>query len=66
MEVTLLEYCFYLTFFPLLMAGPITRAANLIPKLKRTGFQQNAVDGTLPRHVGTGQEEYAERLYRTV
>ncbi|MFQ9810400.1 MAG: hypothetical protein ACLRYB_13325 [Segatella copri] len=41
MEVTLLEYCFYLTFFPLLMAGPITRAANLIPRLKRerTGFQ---------------------------
>ena len=35
MEVTLLEYCFYLTFFPLLMAGPITRAANLIPGLKR-------------------------------
>lgn len=35
MEVTLLEYCFYLTFFPLLMAGPITRAQNLIPRLKR-------------------------------
>lgn len=35
MEVTLLEYCFYLTFFPLLMAGPITRASNLIPRLKR-------------------------------
>jgi alginate O-acetyltransferase complex protein AlgI len=35
MGVTLLEYCFYLTFFPLLMAGPITRAGNLIPRLKR-------------------------------
>ena len=35
MEVTLLEYCFYLAFFPLLMAGPITRASNLIPRLKR-------------------------------
>ncbi len=35
MEVTLLEYCFYLTFFPLLMAGPITRAQHLIPRLKR-------------------------------
>lgn len=35
MDVTLLEYCFYLTFFPLLMAGPITRAQNLIPRLKR-------------------------------
>lgn len=35
LDVTLLEYCFYLTFFPLLMAGPITRASNLIPRLKR-------------------------------
>ena len=29
----LLEYSFYLTFFPLLMAGPITRAETLIPQL---------------------------------
>ena len=35
MDVTLLEYCFYLTFFPLLMAGPIIRASHLIPRLKR-------------------------------
>ncbi len=35
MDVTLLEYCFYLTFFPLLMAGPITRANNLLPRLRR-------------------------------
>lgn len=28
----LLEYTFYLTFFPLLMAGPITRAEALIPQ----------------------------------
>lgn len=28
----LLEYAFYLTFFPLLMAGPITRAEVLIPQ----------------------------------
>ena len=34
METSLLEYCFYLTFFPLLMAGPITRAEVLIPQLK--------------------------------
>lgn len=34
-EATLLEYSFYLTFFPLLMAGPITRAEVLIPQLKR-------------------------------
>ena len=34
MEVSLLEYTFYLTFFPLLMAGPITRAETLIPQIK--------------------------------
>ena len=34
MDVTLLEYCFYLTFFPLLLAGPITRASHLIPRLR--------------------------------
>lgn len=31
----LLEYAFYLTFFPLLLAGPITRAEVLIPQLQR-------------------------------
>ena len=35
MNATLLEYFFYLTFFPLLLAGPITRAENLIPRLRR-------------------------------
>ena len=33
-ETTLLEYLFYITFFPLLMAGPITRAGTLIPQLR--------------------------------
>lgn len=33
-EVSILEYVFYLTFFPLLLAGPITRAKNLLPALK--------------------------------
>ena len=32
--VDLLEYSFYLTFFPLLLAGPITRAETLIPQIK--------------------------------
>ena len=34
-DATLLEFMFYLTFFPLLLAGPITRAKNLIPRLRR-------------------------------
>lgn len=29
-----LDYCFYLTFFPLLIAGPITRAEVLIPQIQ--------------------------------
>ena len=32
---TLLEYLFYLSFFPLLLAGPITRAETLLPQLRR-------------------------------
>lgn len=34
-RVSFLEYLFYLSFFPLLLAGPITRAATLIPQLQR-------------------------------
>lgn len=34
LDVNLLEYAFYLTFFPLLMAGPITRAEVLLPQVK--------------------------------
>ncbi|MBR2103019.1 MAG: MBOAT family protein [Prevotella sp.] len=33
-EVSLLEYAFFLTFFPLLFAGPITRAGTLLTQLK--------------------------------
>ena len=33
-DTTLLEYTFFLTFFPLLMAGPITRPQTLIPQLR--------------------------------
>lgn len=29
------EYAFYLTFFPLLLAGPITRAETLLPQVRR-------------------------------
>lgn len=34
-RASLLEYSFYISFFPLLLAGPITRAETLIPQLKR-------------------------------
>lgn len=34
MDVTLMEYLFYITFFPLLLAGPITRAEHLLPQIR--------------------------------
>lgn len=35
MQVSFLEYLFYLSFFPLLLAGPITRAETLLPQIRR-------------------------------
>lgn len=32
---TFLEFCFFLSFFPLLLAGPITRAGTLLPQIRR-------------------------------
>lgn len=37
LHVTFLEYLFYLSFFPLLLAGPITRAQTLLTQLRRPG-----------------------------
>lgn len=34
LKVNLLEYLFYISFFPLLLAGPITRAETLIPQIR--------------------------------
>lgn len=36
-RVGFIDYFFYLSFFPLLLAGPITRAGTLLPQLKRLG-----------------------------
>lgn len=35
LDVTFLEYLFYLSFFPLLFAGPITRAETFFPQVRR-------------------------------
>lgn len=35
MKVSFLEYLFFLSFFPLLLAGPITRAETLLPQIRR-------------------------------
>ena len=40
LSVSLLEYGFYISFFPLILAGPITRAGYLIPQIRR--FSTNA------------------------
>ena len=42
-DVSLLEYFFYITFFPLLFAGPITRTDTLVPQLR----ERKPVDGRL-------------------
>ncbi len=34
-NVSLLEYLFYISFFPFLLAGPITRAGDFFPQLRR-------------------------------
>jgi len=34
-EKNFLNYVFYMTFFPMLIAGPITRAKDFLPKLKK-------------------------------
>ena len=35
LKVSFLEYLFYLSFFPLLLAGPITRAETFFPQIRR-------------------------------
>lgn len=35
LDVSFLEYIFYLSFFPLLFAGPITRAETFFPQVRR-------------------------------
>ena len=35
LDVSFLEYIFYLSFFPLLFAGPITRAETFFPQIRR-------------------------------
>ncbi|MBR4644546.1 MAG: MBOAT family protein [Bacteroidaceae bacterium] len=35
LDVSFLEYIFYLSFFPLLFAGPITRAETFFPQIQR-------------------------------
>ena len=35
LKVNFLEYLFYLSFFPLLLAGPITRASTFFPQIRR-------------------------------
>lgn len=43
-HTSLLEYTFFLTFFPLLIAGPITRPQTLIPQLKsKTPVNNNLI-----------------------
>ena len=46
-EKNLIDYSLFVSFFPLLVAGPIERATHLLPQIKvpRVFNYQNAVDG---------------------
>ncbi|MGI9652186.1 MBOAT family O-acyltransferase [Chryseobacterium sp. RLHN22] len=46
-EENFIDYAVFVSFFPLLVAGPIERATHLIPQIKkqRTFNYENAVDG---------------------
>ena len=46
-EKNLIDYSVFVSFFPLLVAGPIERATHLLPQIqkKRTFNYENAVDG---------------------
>ncbi|MGZ3873164.1 MAG: MBOAT family O-acyltransferase [Mucilaginibacter sp.] len=46
-EKNFIDYSLFVSFFPLLVAGPIERATHLLPQIKkkRTFNYQNAIDG---------------------
>src|SRR5690606_26250142 len=46
-EINVIDYSVFVSFFPLLVAGPIERATHLLPQIKRKrSFEySNAVDG---------------------
>lgn len=55
-RASLLEYFFYLTFFPLLLAGPITRAEVLLPQV-RTRAPEGGERGSEDCEVNHGVNE---------
>ena len=44
-----LDYLFYLSFFPQLVAGPIVRASNFIPQIRQKPVVTREMLGTAPR-----------------
>lgn len=46
-EKNVIDYALFVSFFPLLVAGPIERATHLLPQIKETRYfnYSNAVDG---------------------
>ena len=62
-RVSLLEFCFYLTFFPLLVAGPITRAEVFFSHFRSENKEENpekeedAAEATVPSDSSEGKED---------
>jgi alginate O-acetyltransferase complex protein AlgI len=50
----ILDYAFYLSFFPQLVAGPIVRAADFLPQLRKPTFVSNEMLGRGIFLIATG------------
>lgn len=64
----LIDYAFYLTFFPLFIAGPITRAEVLVPQIqvKRPVKDDLVYKRTMAHYLWTDKKSTHCRLHCTV
>ena len=55
-----LDYCFFLTFFPPLLAGPVVRAKDMLPQIKENPVATHAMAqrGSFPHNSRTYQESH--------
>jgi D-alanyl-lipoteichoic acid acyltransferase DltB (MBOAT superfamily) len=67
-ERNFVHYAVFVSFFPLLVAGPIERATHLLPqiRIKRNLNIQEQVDGTSANIVGAVQENGHRRQLRRI
>lgn len=61
---SLLDYAFYVSFFPQLVAGPIVRARDFIPQIRRPLFVSREMFGRGIFLIVSGL--FKKRSYRTI